>query len=478
MLAALLVVLAIVVLLGTAWKYGVRFAIGSAALVSLLAPTWLRVDVVGLPIDAKTCAAIVCLLLVCFNRQACFRHGLLPYGFVAADYALIALAIVQTLSDWLALDSPLVAPLRAYGQWLVPYFLGRFCVLDTNDLRKLAPVAIAVCTLLSLCAVVEGLAGINLFELAVGPRPVVLAHRGIELERLGIKRAFGPTEHAIFLGVLLLFFSPWHALQWLDARATFRRVGQIANVFAWGLAMCFTGSRAVIGALAMTAAAGLFAMTPRIRWFVGGGILCVAMVLFVYSAQLVEYSMRVTHESSSTQTIVIDGIRRDYNGAMNRIYIFELYRPALLQTGLFGFGTARTTGFPFNVPVGRGNEPALDRMPTIENAYFVMVLRSGWLGLAAFCAAIGTFVWSSFQAFRDLHAQAERGFAALQMAVFLATILILATVWMPHDFGFMLLWSAGIASSLGALVQARKRTAVSPPPAKKTKPVTISWDAV
>src|SRR5262249_7842415 len=139
------------------------------------------------------------------------------------------------------------------------------------------------------------------------------------------------------------------------------------------------------------------------------------------------------------RTVTINGKTRPYTGTRSRIYAFELYQPALMQTGLFGFGTNRTTGFPINVPLRPGDEGALMQMPTVENAYLLMALRLGWLGLAAFGASVAAFIYSSFQAFNGLVAKAERAFAALLLSVFVTTALALVTVWMPHDYGFVML---------------------------------------
>lgn len=431
------------------WRtQGVRFAIGATTLASLMAPTWLVVDVFGLPIDISIASAIVCLLTVCFMGSVFFRRGILPYGFVNADLCLITLVGIHCLSDWMAGGSIVIVPFRAYGEWLVPYFLGRFCVMETADLRKLAAVATAVLLIIALFSVAETLMEQNVFETLAGERPLDLAPR--DSERFDMKRAYGPTKHSIYLGILILLLFPWLSLRWLLPSGWLNKAAAALTACVSCGAMLMTGSRmAILGAVAgLAVASGCF--FTRFRWLIAAGMVVTLAATAWFSGPLIEYAMRLSGESRSLvhHTITIDGQKLPFSSAMCRLHILRLYRPAFLQAGLLGYGTERTAGFPIRVPLAEGNEEALRMMPTVDNAYLLIALRFGWLGVAALIAALSCFVVNAFTAAQHIHAQAERAFAASLCGSLFATAVVCATVWMAHDFGFLLLWTGGVATSL------------------------------
>lgn len=448
------------------WRtYGIRFAIGATTVASLLAPTWLIAPLLGLPIDTRIASALVCLLTVCFTGSVFFRRGILPYGFVNADFCLIAMVGIHCLSDWIAGGSFLIVPIRAYGEWLVPYFLGRFCVMETADLRRLAAVATAVLAIIALLSVAETLLEINLFEVLVGKRPPDLAPT--IADRFGFKRAYGPTTHSMYLGVLILLLLPWLSLRWLLPSGWLNKGSVAFTAVTSAAALVMTGSRMAILGTASALAVASFCFFTRLRWAIAVAVVVVLMATWWFSDPLFKYAMRVSGESRSLvhHTIVIDGKKLPYSSAMCRIYILRLYRPALQQTGLLGYGTERTDGFPVRVPINEGNEEALEMMPAVDNAYLLMALRFGWLGVSALIATLACFVVNAFIASQHIRAQAERAFAASLCGALLGTAIVCATVWMPYDFGFLLLWTGGVATSLRYAVD---RKSVPTPALQKT----------
>jgi cell division protein FtsW (lipid II flippase) len=211
-----------------------------------------------------------------------------------------------------------------------------------------------------------------------------------------------------------------------------------------------------------------FCFFTRYRWLIALVVTALLATTWWFSDPLLEYVMRLSGESRSLlyHTIEIDGQKLPHSSTMSRIHLFRLYRPALRQAGLFGYGTERTEGFPIKVPVGKGNEEALSMMPAVDNAYVLVAIRFGWLGVSALIAAVACFILNAFIATRHIRAQAERFFMACLGGSLLGTAIVCATVWMPHDFGFLLLWSGGVATSVRYAVErfangsARKRVAV------------------
>jgi hypothetical protein len=440
------------------WRLGgARYAIGQATLLSFLIPTWLILPVFGLPIDVRLVSAIVCLLTVLFKRTVFFRRGLLPHGLVGADFCMAAVLVIHCLSDWLAGTSPIIVPFRAYGEWLIPYFLGRFCVMELGDLRPLSSVALWVLLILGLLCAIEAITGVNLFETLAGNRPLDLSAR--EAARFGLKRAYGPTIHPIFLGLLLMLLMPWLSLLWLLPLRWFQHAAVAGTAAISSISLLWTGSRMVIaGALASVATAS-FCLLPRYRWPLGIGLVLATVGGWWFAEPIIETVMRASGESRALvyQTVQIDGQALPYSSAMSRLYAFRLYRPALMRAGLFGFGTERCTGFPIRVPLAPGNAAALDVMPTVENTYLLLALRLGWLGVTAFVAALSCFIYNALRAAIRIHAAAERSFSAWMCGSLVGVAIVCTTVWMPHDFGFVLLWTGGAVTSLRLAVDRKSQ---------------------
>jgi hypothetical protein len=433
------------------WAYrsaDYRFAVGSCILFSFALPTWIGITFFGLPFDFRVLAAIIVLSLVCVWHRETFKSGLLPGGFGRTDWAVLSLVAVHCLSDWWHGGQLLLVPARAYGEWLLAYFGGRFSCLGLNDLRRLAPIAIGVSTFLAGTACIEATTRVNLFEVVAGERPVELAPR--HTERLGLKRAFGPVKHSIFLGMILLLLLPWHALGMGAGQSRSQWLGRWLAVALTPLAILGTGSRAaILGVLSIGAGAAAI-LRPRYRMIVGAGALLLVLLGFMYRAELANAIDRYTQESRRLLhfSITIDGVELPFTGTMNRLYIFRLYRPAVMQAGLLGYGTERTSHFPMDVPIAPENKPALEEMPTIENAYLLLLLRFGWLGLLAFVAVVVEFNICAISLAKSFHRFAAGDYFSISAIALFCVSLLLCTVWMAHDFGFTLLWTGGVLASL------------------------------
>jgi hypothetical protein len=147
--------------------------------------------------------------------------------------------------------------------------------------------------------------------------------------------------------------------------------------------------------------------------------------------------------------IVIDDQQHVYSGTLTRVYLFDVYGLAMRRAGWLGFGTERTTGFPVNVPVGQQHTETLKRLPWIDNAYILLILRFGYLGVTIF-VCLGSAAVASYIAMVNRPLARGIVFCASMAGGLLATMLLLMTVWMPHDFGFWYLWTVGAASGLSA----------------------------
>lgn len=423
------------------WAQGPRHALGCIAVLSLLVPKWVMQEIGGFPIDVRVAAAVLGLVAYCLHRRATIRTPL-----VWIDFLLLALVAAHLISDWHNDGFGWSVPLRAYGEWVLPYLAGRLALQSLEDVRRLMPFATVVAVVLGACATVEMLSGTNLPELLYGPRPW---EEGAprDLSRWGLKRAYGPTMNPIYFGALQLLLFPWAMY------AAARRAGTSWwRVSPW---ICAAGifatvSRAPQGALV----ALLFVMTmllaPRWRW----ALSAVAATIVIAAATQRELVLDALHlwggdKRPHERTIVLDGEEVPYTNALHRAYLFRVYGTAMRRAGPFGFGTEAVTGFPINVPVGPQEVKTLDRLWCIDNAYILLWLRFGYVGVACFillsAVAVATYALMALSPF----AQGSVFYAGMAGAL-AGTLLLLLTVWMPHDFGFWYLWSLGAAAGLTA----------------------------
>ncbi|MDB5348561.1 MAG: hypothetical protein JWP89_6938 [Schlesneria sp.] len=121
------------------------------------------------------------------------------------------------------------------------------------------------------------------------------------------------------------------------------------------------------------------------------------------------------------------------------------------KAALFRFGTEANTGFPVNVPVGQQDLYSIKRIGTVDNAFLVMGLRFGYLGLSCFfvwCAGVVT-IWIRISASSST-TPGLKAFSAAMAGVSMTMLATLLTVWMSRDFGFWYIRIAGASSGLNA----------------------------
>lgn len=461
----------LLILAGLIYFGGPRFAIGAMGLIVMLTPKWVMFEVADLPIDLRMSLAVVCLCVVLCQPRLFFSTGLLPFGFYFADVALISIAVVQCLSDWIAGGSSWGVLLRSYGEWCVPYFVGRFAIASMDDAAKLVRVGVIVSTLLAGAAISESVTRTNPFEAVAGDRPEEMAYRG--MHRFGIKRAFGPTMHPIFLGVVFLLLLPWQVGYACTTTASGSGAWKWSLPLVSMIGIACTTSRGPMFCAIFAMAAVTFLLFKKMRKYMlamGG---CAVILVAVFWQQSFQSFIKASSEERQQMyhTVEIDGKQLPYSSTMSRVYAFRLFRPALLNTGLFGYGTEKVTGFPIReVPIAPENLEALETLKTVENNYLLIALRLGWLGLIAFTAFTLSLIAANVLQLKLLRQGFDYMLIAIWAGVMTSMIFCISTVWMPHDFGFLYLYSGGIVASLYAYSQRPIRASRPPLPKKELPP--------
>ncbi|WP_166830401.1 O-antigen ligase family protein [Thalassoroseus pseudoceratinae] len=417
------------------WKSGPRSAIGTAVAIAIILPVWISQSLGGQMIDLRI-AGTACVLLMYLAH----RDGTIRTKLVAIDFMVFGLVGVHCLADTYHNGFSAGILLRAYGEWLLPYFAGRLAIQSMDDIRDLLPIVVVVGCALSFLSILEAVGNSNPFETVFGNRPV----KGIarDAQRFGMKRSFGPTGHPIYLAVLQLMLLPWMLYAFSVAK---RKLGPelwLGAPFLCALGIFVTGSRAAIFATPIVLyIAALFIWKQwRKPLLIGGGICGVLLGLFIQP--LLNEVQNWSRELEFGKTILVDGEEVQYTGTMNRFHLFKVYRPAMQRAGLLGFGTEAVSGFPINVPVGPQDVETLKRVRYIDNAYVLMLLRFGWLGLLGFIAVGVSVLVSQIRLALMTQRRGSQLFACLAGGT-TAFLLTLMTVWMPHDFGFFYLWTAG-----------------------------------
>ncbi len=416
-------------------------ALGAAMVLSFAAPVWLKLDVAGVPINVRTAIASITMLGYLFHRD-----GRILSPLTLLDCCIAMMWVCHVASDTLVSGATAVLPFRAYGEWVLPYVAGRFAISNRNDLKWIAPWVIGVVILLSLTSCFESLAKINLFETVFGNRPVEMANR--DAMRLGFKRAFGPTMHSIFFGVMIAVLVPWLTCGW----------DQISSKYARWMAACaglvslagtfFTMSRTPVVSLLLWGMLTIALRFKFLRWPVGLLLLIAICGFAAFPYELTDMVSRLTGGNERPRVIEIDGEAVISSSSRSRLHYFGIYAESLEKAGLFGFGTDATSGFPLKIPGMQGEYKSANLFRPVDNGYILTTLRFGWVGGGCLLVLFLTAIWTGLSLYIERPDQLLPGALACLILVFAGFSLLL--VFMNYDFGLPVLWNIGILSGLSS----------------------------
>jgi hypothetical protein len=431
-------------------RFGAATALGLVVASSFFAPVWLTGPFPDFPVRLTTSAAVIGLLL--FTLRTPYQLLTRP---ILLDVFIVAMIVLQTISDTFHGQTLGISLLQGYGEWALPYFAGRYAMRDLKAVDQISRWLSVMLILLAAGGLVEMLTGINVWEVVVGARPLEGFPR--DASRFGLKRAYGPTLHPIFFGLLIISLAPWPLalLNW--ARNRFDR----------GLAVCsLTALSGVIAPVSRSPIVGLATMLAvstaiRVRWarwIVGGLGLALGIFLLVdFNTVLFTFEAAV-NEHRNPSNFHLDGERVVMSSASHRLVLLQVYWPALRESGFLGYGSQATAGFPPRVPYLPKEERARKVLKLVDNAYVLMGLRFGWSGMLLFLALLLTAAGTASRLAWDRSVGILAGCLA---GMIFSMAAVLTTVWFSYDMGFEVLWSIGIIAGLAAW----QREALSVPPA-------------
>ncbi|MEZ6062238.1 MAG: O-antigen ligase family protein [Planctomycetaceae bacterium] len=446
---AFAVVLALVVLVTTIRQTPAR-ALGAAMAVSFVFPVWIVQDWFDQPIGLRTLAAIIGLLAFCVHPKGSIRSPI-----TLLDFCIGAMFIAHVWSDTLADGFSVGIPFRAYGEWVLPYVAGRFSIARTRDLRFLRPWMLSVLVILSLTAIGESLFSFNIWDAVFGEPPTSEINR--DGQRFGFQRAYSMTLHPIFTAMLLLLMLPWTRMndgEERDVEADDATDDQPSALWqTLPLILLIAGvaagiSRGPILGLGIAAVVAWVLNHRRFLWpsLAAAAILIVGAVIFPDAAVTVLEKFGGSH----VRLVEVDGEVEEITGTRSRLLIYQAYGGPMLNAGLTGYGTIATNQFPPNIPYLESTRDSVEKLRLVDNAYVLLILRFGWLGLACFIllflTALGTAIYLSSD-------PQIRRWCTVFAGCLVASLMVFFTVWMSYDFGFYLLWSVGLLSGLASARQ-------------------------
>ena len=428
-------------------RKGPASALGIAVVLSFAFPTWVKLDIAGLPFGITTTMACITLLGYVFHRD-----GKIISPLTLLDISVGLMFVSHILADSVATGFTMALPFAAYGEWVLPYVAGRFAVKSNKDVGFIAPWILGVLLTLSLASVYECLSGFNLFEYIFGNRPVELAGRNAQ--RLGFKRAFGPTTHPIYFGMLIAVLTPWLVSFWQLSRTyAFRSLAFIAGAISLAGAVG-TVSRTPIPTV-LGSAIGLLAVRFRaIRWPMLITTIAAVTGFLLFPDKITDTVSQWSGGGDRLRVIEVDGKETEISGSRSRLVLITAYSKALLKGGLTGYGSEAVSQFPPRIPYMQGKAEASEIL-AVDNAYILIMLRFGWLGAGGLVLIFVTAIFSA----AVLHNNKPDDLfpAAAASMLFVVSTFSFFLVWMSYDFGFEILWTCGILSGLVSSHTRRRR---------------------
>jgi len=416
-----------------------------------LAPVWIQWTlfestgdtIVGTGIDVKLGTTIAVLVSYLF-----FKRSTYPIRLVPCDFAMIGLICVHGMSDLYYQGLQPIVLGRMYAEWWAPYVVGRIAFQYRADISRFWPLIAGVAIMLACMSALEMGLGSSWYEELFGARPT---EGRLEIAmRWKLRRAYGPTLNPIYFGCLQLLLMAWTmyaALRAISNQASLAWL--IAPVISCVGIVC-TGSRAPMLGMVITIPALLYFRVPQFRW----GLLAIALVGSLIVVSQREVLIKGLEQWSGEDRYVHkrvdvgDGESKEYSTTRYRLLLLDVYKIAFQRAGLLGFGTEAVTGFPIHVPVGPREVETLHKLRMIDNTYLLITLRFGYLGLLCFASAAILAVWQLSVISVPLRHENIGLLTATLASSLLAILPVLFTVWMPQDYGFILIWSWGASSGM------------------------------
>lgn len=418
--------------------YGSRAAIGTGLVLSLAFPCWVVQEFFRQPIDLRIATTLVLLVLRVIDRRQP-----ICWWFNPGDWAIFAMYFIHVASDTYQDGFSISHIVMAFGEWSTPYIAGRLAIEAVHDWHWLTGLVVVLSLFFAALATTESVTRVNLMEIPFGQRPEDRTPR--MAIRAGFKRANGPVKHPIWFGMIqcqLLAFTITAAVRAVRGDG---KLWWLVAPMASVLGVMATLSRGpILAAIATFYFFSIFYWKQLRIPLISLGVVAAMAVIAMPNTVLMSLQK---FERSSNQKIELEGERHSVSEMSPRWLVLKAYRHAIDRAGLLGFGSGRTSSFPVNVPMGPDAATTTSKLWTIDVEYLLILLRFGWLGLAAFAMICVTSIWHIARQLQFCEAN-QRIVPSAIAATLLATTLSFFVEWMPADYGFLFLWLCGAANGI------------------------------
>ncbi len=425
-----------------------QLALGIVVPVSMLFPAWVmlplfdgaRDSIVGSGIDIKVATSAICLVLYCFLPGRTFPARLVP-----CDFAVLAMILIHITADCLNDGFSWMVLGRAVCEWYLPYVSARVAFQTRATINAVWPVLVTAVAVVAILAITEALLRWNPLEQLFGIRPTEGFNPNTT--RWGIRRPVGFTMHPIYLGVVQLLLSGWAFFAMFRAR--YRRSHHILVLMPLlsAVGIVATASRGPIVGYFAAICVLMFLVFRKLRLAMLGAAILVAAVAVIQQDAVLSV-LATWGDEGKPREIMIDDEVRLQSSVRSRLNALAVYSIAFKRAGLLGFGTRAVSGFPINVPVGAREAETLKQVRYVDNAYLLMALRFGYLGLMGFLAMAAIALLQLMLVAKGCAGDSPQWLCWSLVASISGTLVVLLTVWMPHEIGFPLLWTYGVSSGL------------------------------
>lgn len=436
--AALLLLLSL-----AAISAGPMHAMRVGFLCMLFVPTWMVRGIGSMTLDLRLMAVMILVPVAIFGGRWIRQLGWLD-GFVLS---LAGIGVASLIRSETSSPTEIAVIISV---WIVPYFFGRLLVGSLADLQALVPWVCAACIGLSAWSVFESTTKINPLN--------VLAQRSGSFNsennnRMNLRRAEGPQNHPIYLGMTMALLFPWTLEGARLARSRRLSMFFAAAPFICVLGVLGTVSRGPLLVMVVAGAAAAFFYFPFARIPVFLGVGTVAVAVFIAWPMVVE-SLETVSGEKEEYIVVIGGKEYNYTGTKHRELLYLVYERAMTEAGWMGHGKwgAKNEHKIFLEPQLRS------QFASIDNQYILLTLNWGKAGLITFLL-MGGYVLFVGGWFAMTVPQDFRLLVGGMTGSIIAVMVFLMTVWLSSDFGFVWLMSIGMLGS-AQLVWKRQRAAI------------------
>lgn len=418
------------------------------AVVLLLMPCWMRLWLT-MHIDGRAICAVV--LLIAWLRTP-WGDDQAP-GFHLADLLIMMLVASMAITQIVLRTVEPLPPFDQFREIALPYLVGRMFIRSPRDIDSILPIFCKCLVFLSCFAMVEAFTHKNPLELVIRKEWSNLdTVGGIEEQeavRWGLKRAYGPQTHPIYLGLTFAMMLPWAVEAAVQA---FNRRGpgwwKLVPFFTLGGVVASTSRAAQVCSLIVLASI-LFHSVPRIRPILLLAVAFGGIGFMVFRDEVVESMQNYAGESKEDDSYVkINREKYEYSGTKHRDLLFVVYEDAIEKNGWLGYGMLMR-----RMP----RDPDMDkRFHSIDNHYLMFYLQYGYVGITIFALLAVTVSLCLIPGYFGSTGPPGRLIAGI-LGANIGCLLSMRSVWFAPDYSAVWLFTVGVAVSLACWYRQARR---------------------